>query len=219
MGTNPIRVVMVDDYQILLDALSLQLNADSGIELVATATNGDDGLRIILDMKPDIAILDVDLPGRGSFDVANELVTRQKQTKLLFLTGYLSDVFIEHALRLRAHGFLLKGEPCHFLFDAVKRIANGEVVFSKVIEERLRYNAEKNRYELRSENLLSALTGRQLEVLRHLATGQSVKEVAREMHLSEKSIDSHKYRIMHKLGIHDRVKLARFAIREGLTQP
>lgn len=219
METNPVRIVMVDDHQILLDALALQLNADADIELLATATNGDDGLRIILETKPDIAILDVDLPGRGSFDVANELVTRQKQTKLLFLTGYLSDVFIEQALRLRAHGYLLKGEPCRVLLDAIKRIANGEVVFSKVVEERLRYDAERNRYEVRSENNLSGLTGRQLEVLRHLATGQSVKEVAREMHLSEKSVDSHKYRIMHKLGIHDRVKLARFAIREGLTQP
>lgn len=71
---------------------------------------------------------------------------------------------------------------------------------------------------MRGESGLSSLTNRQLEVLRHLAVGQSVKEVARQMHLSEKSIDSHKYRIMNKLGIHDRVELARFAIREGLVE-
>jgi DNA-binding NarL/FixJ family response regulator len=67
--------------------------------------------------------------------------------------------------------------------------------------------------------MLTSLTSRQIEVLRHLARGKSVKEVARSMHLSEKSIDSHKYRIMHKLGIHDRVELARYSIREGLTLP
>ena len=81
------------------------------------------------------------------------------------------------------------------------------------------YNSTAKRYLVRSNSYLLTLTNRQLEVLRHLARGESVKEVAKSMVLSERAIESHKYRIMQKLGIHDRVELARYAIREGLTVP
>lgn len=217
--TDTTRIVLVDDHLVLLDALSARVQSDPMLEVVGTASNADDGLRLILETKPDIAILDVELPGRGSFDIANELASRQKETKIIFLTGYLSDVFIEQALRLKARGYLLKGEPIATLLDAINRVAKGEVCFSREVEERLAFDATKNRYMVHSECRLTSLTCRQLEVMRHLAKGQSVKEVAKAMHLSEKSVDSHKYRIMHKLGIHDRVELARFAIREGLTLP
>jgi DNA-binding NarL/FixJ family response regulator len=113
----------------------------------------------------------------------------------------------------------LKGEPIHNLAEAFLRAAAGEKTFSPAVAERLNYDPQTKRYSVKSETPLSSLTGRQLEVLRHLARGESVKEIARQMHLSQKSIDSHKYRIMNKLGIHDRVELARFAIREGLSNP
>lgn len=216
---NPIRVVLVDDHQLLLDSIVTRVNAAPDIEVVGTAVNADEGLQVILATKPDIAILDVELPGRGSFDIASELVSRQKSTRLIFLTGYLSDVFIEQALRLKAHGYLMKGEPIGVLIDSIRRVVQGETCFSKEVQGRLVHDPARKRYFVQTDSLLSSLTARQLEVLRHLAKGQSVKEVAKSMHLSEKSIDSHKYRIMHKLGIHDRVELARYAIREGLTIP
>ena len=105
------------------------------------------------------------------------------------------------------------------LSDAILRAVAGESSFSPEVLERLNFNQETKRYSLKVESSLSTLTGRQVEVLRHLARGESVKEIARLMHLSHKSVDSHKYRIMNKLGIHDRVELARFAIREGLLTP
>ena len=186
---------------------------------MGTATNADEGLSLILETEPDVVILDVELPGRGSFDIAEEITSRLKNTKMIFLTGYLSDIFIELALRVNAVGYLLKGEPIESLIHAIKKAARGEYCFSQSVQERLVYDQKRNRYSIQSQSMLTSLTSRQIEVLRHLARGKSVKEVARSMHLSEKSIDSHKYRIMHKLGIHDRVELARYSIREGLTLP
>ncbi len=95
----------------------------------------------------------------------------------------------------------------------------GDRCFSNEALDRLDYNPAIKRYLVRSTSYLLTLTNRQLEVLRHLARGESVKEVAKAMVLSERAIESHKYRIMQKLGIHDRVELARYAIREGLTVP
>ena len=219
MMSARIRVVLVDDHQMLLEALALRVGNDTEIEIVGTAGNGDDALQRIRDLRPDIAVLDVDIPGRGSFDIASELVSRQHETRFIFLTSYLTDVFIAQALKVKAQGYLMKGEPVNVLIDGIKRVHRGEICFSQEVVQRLVYDSSRNQYTVRSESRLVSLTGRQLEVLRHLARGQSVKEVARAMHLSEKSVDSHKYRIMHKLGIHDRVELARYAIREGLTLP
>lgn len=219
MMSARIRVVLVDDHQMLLEALAQRVGGDAEIEVVGTAGNGDDALQIIRELRPDVAVLDVDIPGRGSFDVAGELASRQRETKFIFLTSYLTDVFIAQALKVKAQGYLMKGEPVNVLVDGIKRVSRGEICFSQEVVKRLVYDSNRNQYTVRSESRLVSLTGRQLEVLRHLARGESVKEVARAMHLSEKSVDSHKYRIMHKLGIHDRVELARYAIREGLTLP
>jgi DNA-binding NarL/FixJ family response regulator len=218
-STDLIRIVLVDDHLMLVDSLVSRFHRDTNIEVVGTATNADDGLSLILETEPDVVILDVELPGRGSFDIAEEISSRLKNTRMIFLTGYLSDIFIELALRVNAVGYLLKGEPIESLIHAIKKAARGEYCFSQSVQERLIYDQKKNRYSIQSQSMLASLTSRQIEVLRHLARGKSVKEVARSMHLSEKSIDSHKYRIMHKLGIHDRVELARYSIREGLTLP
>lgn len=219
MASVPIRVALLDDHLLLLDAVAERINSHPQMEVVVKATNADEGLRGILETRPDVAVLDVELPGRGVFEMAGEVRARQKNTKILFLTGYCSDVFIEHALRAKAHGYLIKGEPIEFLLDSILRVASGEKCFSQQVANRMDFDESRNRHTLRSDTPLSNLTSRQLEVLRHLARGESVKEVAKSMHLSQKSVDSHKYRIMHKLGIHDRVKLACYAIREGLSLP
>ena len=189
------------------------------MDVVGTATEADAALSLIQQTHPDVAILDVELPGRSAFEIAAEMAKLRLGTRVLFLSGFVSDVFVEQAIRLKASGYLLKGEPASNLIASIKAIATGEVRFSKEVDERVVFDSYRKRYLVRSESRLSALTNRQLEVLRHLARGRSVKEVAKMMHLSEKSVDSHKYRIMHKLGIHDRVELARYAIREGLTLP
>jgi len=218
MTISPIRVALIDDHRLVLDSLAHQIRA-AGMEVVCTATTAEDGLKQMVDGRPDVILLDVELPGRGSFDLASEIRSLFKSAKLLFLTGFSSDVLIDQALRLRASGYLMKFEPINVLLESIRAVAQGEIRFSREIEDRVTFDTVNKRYVLHTAHPLSDLTFRQLEVLRHLAKGESVKEVARLMQLSQKSIDSHKYRIMHKLGIHDRVELARFAFREGLLLP
>jgi DNA-binding NarL/FixJ family response regulator len=217
--TQLIRVAFIDDHLLLLETLAARIGSEPDFEVVGTAVDADAGLELVCTQRPDIAVYDVALPGRGTFDTISEIQDKAKETKTVFLTGYLSDVFIEHALAIGAYGYLMKGEPTGNLIDALRRIANGEQCLSRAVEERLVYDPVRQRYSVGRATGLAELTNRQLEVLRHLARGRSVKQVAKCMHLSEKSIDSHKYRIMHKLGIHDRVELACYAIREGLLLP
>ena len=214
-----IRVVLGDEHLLLMEALRDRLEADPAIGVVGIATDSDRLVEIALEERPDLLVLDVNLPGRGTFDAGQEIITSLPKTRLLFLSGYVADIFIGQALQLRMAGYLLKSESFERLREGIHSAMMGELVLSKAVQERIIFDPIQRRRVPRSESDLSNLTGRQLEVLRHLARGQSVKEIARVMHLSQKSVDSHKYRIMNKLGIHDRVELARFAIREGLMLP
>ena len=219
MTASPIRVLLIDDHAMVLESLSARLSVVPQIEVVGTATTCEDGFRVAIEQKPDVVLLDVNLPGRGAFDLAEDLISRRPDTRLIFVTGYIADIYLEQALKLNASGYLLKGEPVHILAKAVLAAMANEKSFSTDVAERLTLDPVTKKYSVKSQSSLSALTGRQIEVLKHLARGESVKEIARQMHLSQKSVDSHKYRIMNKLGIHDRVELARFAIREGLSNP
>jgi len=210
------KIVLIDEQPILLDALSAQLNQIPGFEVIAALTHADRGYFEIMNRRPDLVIMDLEIPGRGAIDIAEQISTRLPATRTVFFTQFDTDIFIDIAIRLGAAGYLLKTEPVSRILEAFQQISRGEAVYSEQIRERLHYDRESRQYMVKTQNFFSSLTLRQIQVLRHLARGESVKEVARVMMLSERAIESHKYRIMQKMGIHDRVVLTRFAIREGL---
>jgi DNA-binding NarL/FixJ family response regulator len=219
MEAARIRVLLVDDHQMLLDALRLCIPTHPALEVVGVATNSDDLLSAVKATSPDVVVLDVNLPGRGAFDAVADLRSEFPQVKVLFLSGFLTDVFIAQALRLRANGYLLKGMSVQALTDAIARVARGEMVCSPEVQERLVFDPKTGRYSVPNAGKLASLTARQLEVVRHLVGGDTIKDIAEKMHISGKSVDSHRHRIMNKLGLHDRVELTRLAIREGLILP
>ena len=217
MDQPPIRVVIVDDHRVIVESLSALLDLTPDFSVVGTAITADEGAEVVLQTRPDVALFDVDFPGRDSFDIVPQLMKQAPSTRMAFLTAHLSDVFVSQAVRMDARGYILKDEPSAEVCSAIKRLHAGEYVFSDAVRDRLMWDSTSNRYTVRADNMLCSLSVQQLSILRHLARGESVKEIARILGRSEKSIDSHKYRIMHRLGIHDRVELCRYAIREGLT--
>ncbi len=215
----PVRVLLVDDQLMVLEALASLLRFVPSVGEVLTTTNSEDVLKEAEMSRVDIVVLGAERPGRGAFDVAANLLQPFRGTHVLFLLGYISDVLIERVLKVRASGCVVKSEPFDALKRAIEAIDRGETYFSPQIRERIRFDPAREDYVMNSEHPLSALTKRQIEVLKHLAEGHSVKDISKLMQLSQKAIDSHKYRIMKRLAIHDRVELARYAIREELTQP
>lgn len=216
---EPVRLVLIDSHRIVLESLAYRLSCNAGMTVVGTSDNGETGLHLILKTKPQVVILETELNGRGAFEIISEISKTDQHTNFILLAASLSDCFVEQALRLNVKGYLLKDEPIESLNLAIRKVAAGQICFSEAAEKRLSTDDHKKSHLAHPKTRFSTLTDRQLEVLRYLALGKSVKEVARIMHLSEKSVDSHKYRLMHKLKIHDRVELARFAIREGLSTP
>ena len=215
---SKIRVVLVDSLLLVLECLRDRLNSESGIEVVGTALSSDAAILVVDQLLPDVVLIDIELPGRGVLESIAELRCRHRQMKFLILTRLASDILLAHAIQVQANGYVLKSEPLATVIEAIRHVVQGRPVFSDPIRDRLHFDGEKNNYSLKTNQPAADLTSRQMEVLRHLARGASVKEVAKLMHLSQKSVDSHKYRIMNKLGIHDRVDLTRYAIREQIIE-
>jgi len=219
MSESDITILIADDHEMFLEGLTAGLHAFPGLQVVGVARSTSEAIAQARVLRPRIVLLDICMPGDGVFEAVREIQNLAIGAKQLLISGFMADVFISQVLKLRMSGYILKGDSLAFLAEALTKVVGGETVFSKMIEERVVFDPQQHRFVARYESDLAMLTGRQLEVLRHLASGQSVKEIAKLMHLSQKSVDSHKYRIMNKLGIHDRVELSRFAIREGLMVP
>lgn len=214
-----ISVGIVEPQEVTQYAISTMLKGQGDFEVVGMESDGENGLRMLADHRPRVAIVEIDLDARSGFELASDLGMRQRDTRVLFYSSSMPDIYIEQALRSKAAGYVLKTDALASLLTAVQKVASGGTYFSEPIRERLSLDPVTGQLTAQFESRLSQLSDRQIEVLRNLAFGLSVKDVARRMHISVKSVDSHKYRIMQALGIHDRVDLARYAIREGLVCP
>ncbi|MGE4004223.1 MAG: LuxR C-terminal-related transcriptional regulator [Planctomycetaceae bacterium] len=219
MPASSNRIVLIDNHPLFVEAMSQRINRLPGLEVAGTACDSDAGWNCVQEHQPDLVVLNLEIPGRGAFSVAEELVERFPSTRIIFWADYFSDVILDEVLRLNAGGFLLTSEPTERIIDAFRSVCQGETVYSDEIAARLEYDAEAGRFVAKFFNSLATLTIRELAVLRDLARGESVKDIAHTLALSDRAVESHKYRIMRRLGIHDRVELARYAIREGLAVP
>jgi len=206
--------ILIEPHPIVLEGLVNLIQSTGDFQVIATATDSDKGFFQVVDRTPDVVVMDLELAGRGALAIAEQIASRLPATRLVFFTDYITDVYLDIALRLRVAGYISKTESTSSLLDALQKIASGKTYYSPEVSTRL--DQDGDQVTVRGTTYLGSLTLRQLQVLRHLVRGESVKEVAKAMVLSERAIESHKYRIMQKLGIHDRVELARYAIREGL---
>ncbi len=214
-----LKIAIVDQHRVFVDALVYRLENESGIRVVSTPASDELGTAELLASQPDVVILDAELTQGRAFDVAAEIRRKLAAARIVFLTDSDSGAMLDQALRLKVDGILSRNEPLVQLVAAIRRVSQGETAFSRAIGERLTYDPVRREFRLRVDPPMKGLTDRQLEILRHLARGDSVKAVARKLFLSPKSVDNQKFRIMSKLGVRDKVALALYAVREGLIVP
>lgn len=215
--TNRIRIVLADDHQLVRTALGTWLESNPGFTVVGTAADGAEAVQLVERMHPDVAVLDIDMPGLFAFDAARQIQALSPATRVIFLSGYHSDAYIERALAAGARGYVTKGDRPQVLGDAIRAVAAGETYFAPQVQARLAPEAGAARLRTAAQSDVASLTARELEVLRYLAQGLAKKQIARTMSLSVGTVNNHAANLMKKLGIHDRVELTRFAIREGIV--
>ncbi len=213
-----LRILVVDDHTLVREAVAAQLSREEGFEVVGTAADASEALRLVPQLEPDIVLMDIDMPGMACFDAAHRLTAAGDTPKIIFLSAFFHDRYIEQALRVKARGYVVKSDPPANLVAAIREVADGGSYFSEQVRARLLVGENGVELAENGQTAVSMLTQREMEVLRYVAQGLSKKEIARTMHLSTKTVENHSARLMKKLNIHDRVELARFAIREGLAE-
>lgn len=216
-----VRVLLVDDHAMVRDSLRHRLEGESDVEVVGAVATADEGIRLVRAATPDVVVLDIDLPGRLSFDAARDMRACDPPPKVLFLSAFHHDRYIADALAVGASGYLTKDERPERLVQAIRAVHDGGVCFSERVRARLIVGSsgELRLGEESATTRAASLSPRELEVLRYIARGLSKKEIAKAMCRSYSTVDRHTENLMAKLDIHDRVELARFAIREGLAEP
>ncbi len=212
-------LLLVDDHALVRETLGDRLNGEPDFLVVGTVENADRAVSEVGNLRPDIVLMDIDMPGLLCFDAARTIQTLCPNTRIVFLSAFFHDRYVEQALAAKAAGYITKGEHVDVIIKAIRAIASGGSYFSPEVRARIVVDEEGVRLTPRSKkSRVSTLTSRELEVLRYIARGLSQKEMATIMHISSRTAHCHSANIMTKLDLHDRVELARFAIREGLAE-
>lgn len=211
-------VILADDHAMVRQSLTSYLASTPDVRVVAAVATGDEAIEAAVQYKPDVVLLDIDMPGLEAFEAARRVKARCPQTRIVMLSAFFHDRYIEQALAAGASGYLTKTESVESIVRAIRDAAAGIACFSPQVRGRLVVGNGGVSMGNGEQTRVAQLTARELEVLRYVARGLANKEIAATMNLACRTVDHHVARIMRKLDIHGRVSLARFAVREGLAE-
>ena len=211
---SSIRIVLADDHQLVRAGIRALLEQISGVKVVGEAGEGREILNVIQETKPNIALLDIGMSGLNGLDAAAQIRKDFPDVKVIILSMHSTEEYVMQAMKIGVAGYLLKDSATEELEMAVRSVANGEHYLSPFISKQVLtdYRHRLNREEDESVKL----TTRQREILQLIAEGKSTREIAELLHISVKTIETHRSQLMDRLDIHDLAGLVRYAIRIGL---
>jgi DNA-binding NarL/FixJ family response regulator len=204
---DKLTVLLVDDHALVRKGFRRILEDDPGIFIVGEAGEGEEAVRLALELKPKVVVMDCALPGINGIDATRRIRAKMPDATVLMLSMHSEDTLVRQALEAGARGYILKNALELDLVSAVKRVAEGHLVLDPQLAKPAALKGERD----------SGLTARELEVLRHIVAGKSNKEIAAELGLSANTVGVHRANIMDTLGIHKTAELVVYAIRNGLV--
>ncbi|WP_264051511.1 response regulator [Methylobacterium flocculans] len=210
-----IRIVLADDHPIVLAGIRALLNADPELELVGEATNGGEALPLIRSVAPDVAVVDVSMPGLNGLELTERVTGACPGTKILVLTVHEDAAYVQPMLKAGAKGYLLKRSAAEDLLRAVHAVAAGGVYLDPSVAGHALSDGTAIAGGIGSAETGEALSPRETETLRLIAQGFSNKEIARRIDVSVKSVETYKARAAEKLGLRSRAEIIRYAASHG----
>ena len=213
----PIRVLLADDHAVVRDGLRYLLEAQGDIAVVGGAANGRLAVQQAQQLAPDIVVMDIAMPELNGIDATRQIREVSPATQVIILSMHSTAEHIRHALQAGAQGYLLKESAGTEVVDAVRAVHAGRRYLSQKITETVIDDYVLQRAADQVEEPLARLSAREREILQLVAEGQTSAQIASILHLSPKSIETYRSRLMRKLGIGDVAGLVKFAIQHGLT--
>lgn len=218
--THKIRVIVADDHAILRAGLRMLINAQADMTVVAEAQDGMGAVEAIQKSKPDVAILDVTMPRSGGLDAIKEIVSRSRSTRILLLTMHEEPAYLRTALSAGASGYVLKKSVDADLLTAIRAVHKGRTyVDSELAEVLVRDAISPDGSRRDSSAARSLLSDRELQVLKLVAEGFSSREVADQIFVSTKTVETYRSRFAEKLGLKSRAQIVQYALNLGLLSP
>jgi DNA-binding NarL/FixJ family response regulator len=209
------RVLLADDHTLVRAGIRSLLEAMDNVEVVAESGDGREALELIGKHRPDVALLDIGMPGLSGLEVAKRAADESPRTKVVILSMHADATYVTQALRAGVAGYLLKGAAVSELPLAFQAVMRGETYLTPKVSRSVVEGFLRDTEPVPVEGL----TARQREILQLIAEGHSTKEIARILEVSVKTVETHRTRLMDRLDIHDVPGLVRFAIRAGLVAP
>lgn len=210
---NRTKVLLVDDHQIIIDGLKSLLQNSDEIKVTGEAKNGREALRIIEILKPDVVLMDIDMPVMNGIDTLKEIRKQFRDVKVIILSMHNEAGMIKSLMDIGANGYLLKSCAQDELIGAIKKVSTGQNYFSTDVTLALLNTSGTSNSEQKSE----LLTERETEILKLIAAGFSNKEIGDQLFISHRTVDTHRTNLMKKLDVNNIAGLISYAIRNGIV--
>lgn len=213
---TPIKVLLVDDHEMVRIGLAAVLGTEEGIEVVGEASNGHDGIRLAQEYRPDVVLMDLVMDGMDGIETTRRLLQLYPDCKVIVLTSFLDDEKMYPVIEAGAFSYLLKTSRASEIAQAIRAAARGQSILESQVASKI-----MNRFRQPKPTAAphEGLTEREMEVLKLIAKGKSNQEVADELYIGIKTVKFHVTNILAKLGAEDRTQAAIYAFRHGLAEP
>jgi two-component system, NarL family, response regulator LiaR len=212
------RILLCDDHAMFRQGLRSILETEEGFRVIGEASSGREAVRYALETRPDVILMDIQMPEMDGVAAAKEILAEQEGARIIILTMYRQDTYVFEAIKVGARGYLLKDADASDLIDAIRRVADGETLLNAELAASILSEFHKVK-ELpeHPEHRLSELTEREAELLRLLAQGASNQEIADALEVSEKTVRNRLSEIFAKLRLNNRTQAALYALRQGIA--
>lgn len=208
-----VNILLVDDHQLIRDLIKQMLESAKGIKIVGEAADGEEALRLARECRPQVVLMDLNMPGIGGLETTHKLLRFDSTIKVLVITAQEDQLFPSRLLQAGAYGYLTKGAGKDELLLAIKTVQAGQRYISPDIANQLalsHISPEKS-------SIFTALTDRELEIMLMIVRGKNASDVAKTLHLSTKTVNSYRYRMFEKLAVKSDVELTLLAIKENVV--
>jgi len=211
-----VKIILADDHRIMREGLRALLERDAAIEVIAEADNGRTTVELSRELNPDVVVIDIGMPDLNGIDATRQIVSESPAVKVIALSMHSDRKFVREMLSAGASGYLLKDSAFEELGTALATVINNQTYLSPKIADTV-VKDYLGKVEPKESKVSPALTKREREVLQLIAEGKTTKDIAAQLYVSIKTIETHRKQIMDKVGLNSVAELTKYAIREGLT--
>ncbi len=212
------RILITDDHMLFRQGIRTLLSGEPDLEVIGEAANAADAVSAARQLHPDVVLMDIGMPGMSSFEGTRQIRKDRPDTRVVFLSMYDDEDYLSESLAIGANGYLLKDSPADQLVMAIREVHRGGSVLSPRMLARLVDDFRGQGKGTTREPRFGTLTNRERDILKLLAEGKSVKEIASGFDLSVKTVEAHKFNLMRKLDIHNKAQLVQYAIQKKIIR-